>query len=201
MKEINDWKRRWALLQVSSEGLGNSDIISTVSERLRKASEEEVRSSIRDALQNISTICDEQLFLVLDEANVPARMLPKAFMHDDGKYHSALPELIRRWHDVSDGAFTFVIMGTDVPKKYMDIHGLPHWRWSSDTGSFMRKPDQEQYLAQLCPEGYFSSPRGRTLEERIWKWQKHRYVYCFNPMRGSHSLQILADIALRWSSP
>jgi hypothetical protein len=170
-----DIKKQWTLFQVHHSIVSRFDLVQETLQWVDQASEVDVQSKLAAVVADIQSICKEPLFLVLDESNVLTRTLDKAFQDSEGQYYSLLQQILKVWKSVLGNSFTFVVVGTDIPRETFRGEEWAGYRWTSDTGAFDSQALQSRYLKDITPPGYFDSPSGVVLRHRIWRWFRSRY--------------------------
>jgi hypothetical protein len=170
----NTARQRWVLFQISSSAVGSPDFILDIALELESSPESELEALITETLVNIQNICREPLFLILDEANVPARMLSNAFRDNEGNYHSVLMVLLRTWQTLIGDSFTFIVSGTDIPREYFRGDVWSCYQWTSNTGAYEDQQSQLSFVQRIVPPWHLSNESGQALLDRLWIWFRFR---------------------------
>ncbi|KAF9012838.1 hypothetical protein BDZ89DRAFT_995593 [Hymenopellis radicata] len=141
-----------------------------------------IDNAIRDTLEEIFRIWtpsdQESLFIAIDEANCctdPTPLLRES--EDDSTGIPVLKELLRIWnYHTKDFNVTFVVAGVRIVRQHFDGSEWSSYRWSSDTGDFMRNPKfQKEYLQTFLPVALGRSAAGLALGRRMERWLRGRH--------------------------
>ncbi|TDL26509.1 hypothetical protein BD410DRAFT_783557 [Rickenella mellea] len=183
---VEDFRRRWLLLQVFPEVVG-SDMFDGVSTRLEAADIDFMKTKIKDTFANIKKMLPqgETLFAVFDEAQYAAQKYSEAFVSDDYKAHTPfLGEIIETWEAIAPEV-TMVVSGTcpftDVRRNSESSPiGAPNgWSLFTSTGAFDNQEAQEQYILRYVwpdvKEKKELPHREQVLLDRAWRWLRGRY--------------------------
>jgi hypothetical protein len=169
-------KQQWLKYHTVSGAIRGIDCVQRVRSRLLGLSVQDTESLVAECRADLKLLCSGPIFVCLDEANIPARMLPTTFR--DGQEDSAplLHYMIRTWKEMLGDAGTIVVAGTDIPRQCFSSKAWASWRWSSNTGAFTTRELQEQYLSRVVPPSLYHSETGSLLRERLWQWCRYRYI-------------------------
>ncbi|KAK0464793.1 uncharacterized protein EV420DRAFT_1638358 [Desarmillaria tabescens] len=118
------------------------------------------------------------LFIVIDEGNVLADGGKYTFSDAFGDGRPILKELLTTWqHHVQAYDVTFIVAGTEIPRKHFQGDQWSNYQWSSDSGDFGTPELHRQYVSKFLPPSIASSPSGEELQLRMWRWFRGRHRF------------------------
>ncbi|KAK1222583.1 hypothetical protein PQX77_014556 [Marasmius sp. AFHP31] len=137
---------------------------------------------ILDDIKSLHHPSGETFYVVLDEANHASQCLRLSFCDEtasESSYYPALKVILRTWiKHLAHYPFTFVVAGTEIPRRYFaEADEWGDWIWSSNTGGFDKRDDLQAYILPLLPPQYVSTPSGKSLLQRLWKWTRGRHRF------------------------
>ncbi|KAJ3965145.1 hypothetical protein EV361DRAFT_940200 [Lentinula raphanica] len=181
--EVEDvHKTRWFLAQLHPFLDNHSDAFVVLQSiiSVSNASDILIDECIAQCMEDITNSLlqsspEPHFFVVLDEANAVSQRHTFAFRSVHGP-HPILKEIIQIWQSHLQAIpATMVIAGTCIPDIYYKEDEWKQWRWISSTGSFDNITDQRNYVLKYLPPSFASSPSGKTLLRRIWRWLRGRH--------------------------
>uniref|UniRef100_A0A0W0F2A2 Uncharacterized protein n=1 Tax=Moniliophthora roreri TaxID=221103 RepID=A0A0W0F2A2_MONRR len=142
----------------------------------------------------------ENIYIVLDEANVAASKYERSFQDSDGEYYPLLKALLQTWRRHLDGLpFKFVVAGTMIPREYFMGKEWKSFVWKSNVGGFDDVHVQSQYVKQFLSPGLQTS-LGDSLVSRTWRWLRGRFTASYVSVLLEHNFsnpQAYLDIYVR----
>ncbi|KAJ7163097.1 hypothetical protein C8R46DRAFT_334629 [Mycena filopes] len=184
----HEHKKRWLLFQLCPKVLDRLDPFHILAGILNTCDALIVPQTIAEVYRKIQKLLGNtgpHLFIILDEVQAAAKDLRGAFM--DNK--PLLPIIMREWSShITDGC-SFIFSGDHIPQAIFSGNHIPRsilddtdsvggdYIWCSATGSFGEPTAQERYVTKLLPPALATSPSGRWLIARIWRWLRGRHGY------------------------
>ncbi|KAJ6584170.1 hypothetical protein DFH09DRAFT_267454 [Mycena vulgaris] len=185
-------KRLWVFLQIRPSCLGpqHGDIFNVLTEKILGAEKRHCGELIKDKIQNIYHLVNQDtspapLFCVIDEAQVGATLLTKAFKStttNNGEINERpiLRELVWATEELN---MSLNITGTAINKQVIEaIMASPVLKDTSFNtvthfGAFNVPGEQVAYMKQFLPISLAETPAFQGLFGRVAFWLKGRYRF------------------------
>jgi hypothetical protein len=184
-KRLDIYRERWLILQLRPMEVVEKDIFQSLTVILNKASNTflgvhgEEGEACRLSVEIRKRFIPHKLYLVLDEAQVPARSL-RASAAEPSIQRPILREILSAWEQQR---YIIVVAGTGLSVKEMKeavgsriVKPDIPWRTRTHTGAFDSREAQSDYVSRYLPPHLVQSDSGRLLLQRCWSWLRGRYV-------------------------
>ncbi|KAL5514424.1 hypothetical protein ACEPAG_2512 [Sanghuangporus baumii] len=187
LRSINEFKKHWLFLQLRSMRFLGVDIFLELSEKLKDANDNYLKTRNRLVHSYLIEIqkkfgLDEGFFLILDEAQRATNELKGCFCSERGEVgRPVLRPIIKTWRVASE--FPIIVSGTSLSIDVVNDVGTSavmktsSFRLATKTGAFDNKDQQSRYILRYMPASLAESDSGNIFFERVWNYVQGRYRF------------------------
>jgi hypothetical protein len=184
---LDRYRRHWLFLQLLPRDVVGNDIFLELTMILNKASDNYLgvkkttaeKQEVTNLLRDIEGITSARLYLVLDEAQIPARLYRGAYRSaDTSKERPILREILSAWDQLGYTIVAGTGLSVKEVKELVDstvAKLVVRWRTCTKTGAFDSPEAQSSYISRYLPPHLLQNDHGRLLD-RCWSWLRGRYV-------------------------
>ncbi|KAF8229905.1 hypothetical protein L208DRAFT_144901 [Tricholoma matsutake] len=190
---LDRYRRHWLFLQLLPAHMAGGDIFLELTSLLNKASDKYL--GVKEGWGEANNVSEEicrvisapRLYIVLDEAQKPARLYKGAFRSaaDTSKERPILREILSAWDPIGH----IIVAGTGLSQKVVEevvnirrvVKTDVPWRTRTQTGAFESFKPQSAYISRYLPPHLVESLSGQSLLRRCWSWLqgRHRFTATF----------------------
>jgi hypothetical protein len=183
---LDQYRGHWLFLQLRPTDVVKTDIFDDLTSLLKRAGDEYLGVTGGGEASTLSTKIYvhyrlTQLYLVLDEAQRPARLFKDAYRSavDTLMERPILREIVAAWdisgYKIVSGTGLSIKEVQDAVQSQVVKPDIP-WRTCTKTGAFDVCQAQSCYISRYLPPHLVHDASGQALLHRCWSWLHGRFV-------------------------